>query len=101
MNIYRYKTIINGGVMLDMDMDALGRDGWECMGMIPLYRRIPGGLGSEHGINPDQQNTYVYLFKREIGPHSFQGQMPKLSQGECGICGLDLNREIHIGVKRA
>lgn len=101
MNIYRYKTIVSNGLMLDCDLGDLGKQGWDCIGIIPLYRRIPGALGSEKGITQDQGNGYVYLFKQKIEPHSFEGRLPLLSRGPCVICGLDLVQPIHIGVKRA
>lgn len=93
--VYRYKHVISLGPRLDCDLDDLGREGWKCISFSPLYRKIPGSLGSEQGISPDQTQTYVYLFVREIGPHSFEGTMPKLSQGSCKECAAPLLHSIH------
>jgi hypothetical protein len=68
MITYRYKTIHNAGTMLDYDLDNLGAKGWKLVNFCPLYRKIPGSLGSEKGLSPDQTQTYIYIFVREIVP---------------------------------
>lgn len=97
MNFWRFKQVISDGLMLDCDLDAIGREGWELRAVTYLGKKVKGGLGSEQGISPEQSSTYIYHFQKEIGRHVFQGDEKK-EGAKCSDCNLELYYAIHIGL---